>query len=540
MIKDQIQKLIKKAIKELQKEKKLPKFDISEITIEYPREKAFGDYACNVAMQIAKQAKKSPLDVAKSLVTKLLDYSIAKLLFSKVEAVKPGFINFTLKPEWLAEQISEILKSGDDFGKINIGKGKKVQVEFISANPTGPLTMGNGRGAFTGDSLASVLKKAGFKVQREYYWNDSIQSSLILGLGESIKGITKVYGGPYIKKLPEKIKKKYKKNVKDLTVEQISRYASEIIKKEIKEVIEKKLKIKFDNWFSEQKLYDKKEIDKALVFLKKKRLVCYKERACWFKSTKYGDTEDRVLIRADGKPTYFLDDIAYLRDKFKRGFDKVIDIWGADHAGYVQRMQGAVEALGHKGKLDTLICQLVRLIKSGKVLRMSKRKGIYITLEELVDEVGLDVARFFFLQHSLDTHMDFDLDLAKERSEKNPVFYVQYAHARISSILRKAKTGPKLSIINYQLLKHPAELDLICQLIKFPEIIEDAAKDYGVHRLPYYTLKLAASFHDFYEKCRVISDDKELTQARLALVQATKIVLKNVLGVMGISAPEKM
>jgi len=539
MIKDQIEKLIKKAIQSAQKKKELPKFEIPEIVIEYPREKAFGDYSTNIAMQLAGKAKRSPLDIAELLVNKLISYKVTKLLFDKVEAVKPGFINFVLSPKFLVEQVKEIIKQEEKFGKSKIGKGKKVQVEFISANPTGPLTIGNGRGAFAGDTLASVLEKAGYKVEREFYWNDAKASTQIRQLGESVKGLTQVYGGAYIKELPEKIKKKYKKDVKSLSTEETGFYAAKIIEKEIENFVKKKLKIKFDVWFSEQSLYNKNKIDKVIAVLKRKKLAYYKEGALWFKSTKFKDDKDRVIVRSDGTPTYCLPDIAYHKDKFERGFDKVIDIWGADHAGDVKRVLGGVKALGYGNKLKILIHQMVRLIKEGKEVRMSKRAGIYVTLEELVDEVGLDVARFFFLMNSLDTHMDFDLDLAKERSEKNPVFYVQYAHARISSLLRKAKSL-KPQTKNLELLNHPAELNLIRQLVKFPEIIEDTVKDYGVHRLPYYTLKLATSFHDFYEKCRVISDDKELGQARLALVNATKIVLENTLEIMGVSAPEKM
>ncbi len=539
MIKDQIEKLVKKAIQSAQRKKELPKFEIPEIVIEYPREKAFGDYSTNIAMQLVKKAKKSPLGIANLLVTKLVSYKVTKELFDKVEAVKPGFINFVLSPKFLVEQTKEIIKQEEKFGKSKIGKGKKVQVEFISANPTGPLTIGNGRGAFFGDTLTSVLEKSGYKVEREFYWNDAKASTQIRQLGESVKGLAQVYGGDYIKELPKKIKKKYKKDVKSLSAEEAGFYAAKIIEKEVEDFIKKKLKIKFDVWFSEQSLYDKNKIDKVIAVLKRKKLAYYKEGALWFKSTKFKDDKDRVIVRSDGTPTYCLPDMAYHKDKFERGFDKVIDIWGADHAGDVKRVLGGIEALGYGNKLKILIHQMVRLIKGGKEVRMSKRAGIYVTLEELVDEVGLDVARFFFLMNSLDTHMDFDLDLAKERSEKNPVFYVQYAHARISSILRKAKSL-KPQAKNLELLNHQAELNLIRQLIKFPEIIEDTARDYEVHRLPYYAMQLATTFHDFYEKCRVISDDKELSQARLALVNATKIVLENVLGVMGISAPERM
>lgn len=540
MLRIKIKTLIKKSILEAQKQKHLPFFVIPEIEIEHPQDPKFGDYATNIAMKIVRLAGMRPMEIGELLVDKLKSYKAMQECCEKIELAKPGFINFALRQEFFASQIKEIIKKGNKFGKLGMGYGKKVQVEFISANPTGPLTIGNGRGGFVGDTLANVLTWAGYNVKREYYWNDAKISALIIGLGKSVKGQEIVYAGDYIKTLPNKIKRKYQKDIKKISTQEAGWFASKILKEEIKKVIEKKLKIKFDRWFSEQSLYNSSAINKILELLEEKKLIYEKEGAVWFCAKDYGDDQDRVLVRFDGRPTYLLSDIAYHKNKFERDFDKVIDIWGADHAGYVKRLQGAMVAIGFPEKLDILISQLVRLIRGGKELRVSKRKGVFVTLEELIDQVGLDVARFFFLMYTLDTHMDFDLDLARKRSKKNPVFYVQYAHTRICSIIRKAKQKVNLKKVNWGLLKHPAELALIRELLRFPELIEDVACSYEIHRLPHFAISLADKFHDFYERCRVLEKDQELRKARLALISATKIVFKNVLDVLGISAPEKM
>jgi len=503
MIREEIEKIIEKSIKILQNQKKIPKFKLPEILVEKPREKSHGDYSTNIALQISKLIKKNPFETAE-LIMNSLESEKAGFLFSKVEVAKPGFINFSVSKGYLQNQVKEILKQKDKFGSLNIGKKQKINVEFISANPTGPLTLGNGRGGFCGDVLSNVLEKAGYAVKREYYINDR---------GKQIKDLKKgLYKG------------------ERRTVSQIQ--------KENQRVITKKLKIKFDVWFSEKSLYSKKEVEKVLAFLKKEKLAYIKNNALWFKSTKFSDDKDRVLIKEDGEKTYLASDIAYLKNKFRRGFKKLIFFWGADHHGYIKRLKAAAQALGYKKEqLNIIIMQLVRLIKKGKEVRMAKRTGSYVALEKLVNEVGLDAARFFFLMRSADTHLNFDLDLAKKRSKKNPVYYVQYAHARISSILEKAKIK-KLG--NWELLEELAELDLIREVIRFPEIIEETAEDYQVQRLPQYAIDLADSFHRFYENCRVITKDKKLTQARLGLISAVQIVLKNMLDLMGISAPEKM
>jgi len=491
MIRNDIRKLTEKAIKELG-------FKVPEISVEEPREKSHGDYATNMAMVIGKE---DPMKIAEMIKSK-----IKSDIIEKIDIVKPGFINFFISKEYLQKQVKEVLKAGDKFGNLKIGKRQKVNVEFISANPTGPLTLGNGRGGFCGDVLSNVLEKAGYNVTREYYINDR---------GKQIEDLKKgLYRGE-------------------------KRTASQI-QKENQKIITTKLKIKFDVWFFESSLYKNREVDKILNYLKKKKLAYEKEKAFWFKSTKFGDDKDRVLVKADEEKTYFASDIAYLKNKFERNFDKLIFFWGADHFGYVKRIEAAVEALGYKKEqADFVVMQLVRLFEKGKQVRMSKRTGTYVTLKELIGEVGLDVARFFFLTRSAGSHLNFDLTLAKEQSEKNPVYYIQYAHARICSILRKAKSF-KFQVSSFKLLDHPSELGLIKQLIRFPEVIEDTAKDYQVQRVPQYATDLATEFHKFYRDCKVISDNEKLSQARLSLILATQIVLKNTLNLMGISAPSKM
>ncbi len=533
MIREEIKKLVEKVVKDLYKKPARNASGIAdaggevEVSIEQPENKDFGDYSTNIAMIL----KKNPQEIANIIKSPILE---------KVEA-KNGFINFFLSKKYLQKQVEKILKEKEKFGQLRIGKSQKVNVEFISANPTGPMTLGNGRGGFCGDVLTNILIKAGYIVKREYYINDIGEQ--IKKLGHSILDDSEaVYKGSYIKDLSKRAKSgdEEKNGVDDAKI-----ILEEMIKPSIK-----MMGIKFDNWFSEKSLHKKDEIKKILKRLKGNNLSYEKEGALWFQSTKFGDDKDRVLIKADGEKTYFLSDIAYLKNKFNRGFQKLIFFWGADHHGYVNRIKAAAGALGYKKEqIDIIIMQLVSVMWSGKRLRMSKREGVYRTIEELIEGLGLNVVRFFFLTRSPTSHLIFNLDLAKEQSEKNPVYYVQYAHARICSILRKYEAGSTkkrrrkssgLQTSGFGLLRHPSELSLIKQLIRLPEIIEDTAKDYQVQRLPQYTIDLATVFHQFYRDCHVITEDKNLEEARLRLVLATKIVLKNTLDLMGISAPERM
>jgi len=528
MIRQEIKNLIEKSIKELQKKGVFSAFNIPKIRVEQPEIKGRGDYATNIAMAIARESKNSPTETAENLKSQIL--SLKSSIFEKIEITNPGFINFFLAKEYLQKQIEEILKKKDKFGQVDTGKGKKVNVEFISANPTGPLTLGNGRGGFCGDVLTNVLNKAGYKAKREYYINDTGEQ--VRKLGHSVIGDSEaVYKGEYIDNL--------RKRIKGDNPNEVGQKAAKIIFEEMIKPSVKRMGINFDVWFSEKELYDKKEVKNVLEWLKEKELAYEKDGALWFKSTKFNDDKDRVLIKADGEKTYLASDAAYLKNKFNRGFDHLIYIWGADHFGYIERVKGMAEALGYKKEqTDFIIMQLVRLFEKDQEVRMSKRTGVYVVLEELIDEVGLDVARFFFLTKSPNTHLNFDLGLAKEHSEKNPVYYVQYAYARICSIFKKTNLKPQISKL--ELLTHNNELGLVKKLIQLPEIIEDTAKDYQVQRLSQYAVELATIFHQFYHNCQVISEDKKLSQSRLSLVLATKIVLKNTLDLMGISSPEKM
>src|SRR3989344_1740890 len=519
----------------------------SEIIVKITENKNQGDYTSNVAFTLSKILKKSPQIAAEELVKNLKSSMSAKKEFSKIEA-QNGFINFFLSEECLEHQLEEILKKKNKYGNSNIGENYETQIEFISANPTGPLTIGNGRGGFYGDALANILKTQGYKVTREFYVND--RGGQILALGRSIKlvqgeklnlektELDNLYNGDYINDLAKKIDK-------NLSVEEAGHKAvSLILSAYIKPVI-KKLKIKYNVWFSEKSLYKNGIYKKIMGDLMQKDLIYEKDGATWIKTSKLGDSEDRVLIKSNGDETYFMSDILYHLNKFQiRKFDKVIDIWGADHHGDMLRLSGVLKVLGiDLERLIILLNQFVRLVSGGKEFKFSKRAGTFITLEELVDEVGLDAARFFFLMYSLNTHMDFDMALAKERSQKNPVYYVQYAHARIASILAKIKNQKskiKITKQNLKLLNTKPELNLIRKLIEYPEILSEIAKNYEIHRLPRYALELAREFHNFYEKERVITEDKNLTSARLVLVTATKIVLANTLNLMGIKSTDKM
>jgi len=536
MIREEIKNLTEKAIKELQEERVFPVFEIPEVKIESVEDRIgkqlYGDYSSAIAIRIRRDAGMNPMEIVNKIISQIEE--IGSKLFWKIDPAKPGFINFFLAKSYLQKQVEEILKQKESFGELRTGRSQKTNVEFISANPTGPLTLGNGRGGFCGDSLANVLAKAGYKVSREYYINDTGEQ--VRKLGHSVLGDAEaVYRGPYIEDLKNKIKGD--------NPEGVGEKAAGVILEEMIKPSVKKMGINFDVWFSEKKLHEKKEVNKILEFLKKKGLAYEQEGALWFKSTQFGDDKDRVLIKADGETTYLASDIAYLKDKFKRGFDKLIFFWGADHYGYINRLKAAVVALGYKKEqLAIIIMQLVRLMEADKEVRMSKRTGIYVTIDELIDEVGLDAARFFFLTRGADSHLNFDLNLAKEQSEKNPVYYVQYAHARICSILSKCS---KLEIRNSKSetlknLNQPSELNLIKELIRLPEVVEDTANDYQVQRLPQYATDLATAFHQFYRDCRVINDDGSANDSRLALVLAAKIILESTLKLMGISAPEKM
>ncbi|MFH1460907.1 MAG: arginine--tRNA ligase [Patescibacteria group bacterium] len=521
MIKQEIRQLIKKKFKQ-------------EAKLERPLNSEFGDYSTNLAMQ----AKIDPDEIIEQLKD--------NPLFAKIEKAGPGFINFFLSEKALQDELKEILKSEENYGNLDIGQKKKVQVEFISANPTGPLTVANARGGPLGDVLANVLNKAGFKTEKAYYVNDYGQQIIVLGHSVLKDGQGK-YQGDYIDSLAEEISARGGLANRSDTAKAGQIAAKYIIKDLIQRTTDK-MGIKYDEWIFESDLYQSGRVDKVLDFLKEKGLIYLKEKAQWFKSSQFGDRRDRVMVKGDGSKTYLAGDIALHNYKFKdKKFDKVINIWGADHHGDIAGLMAGVEAIGDKGKLEIILLQFVTILEKGEKRKMSKRAGIYVTMDELLEKAGKDATRFFFLQKSSDTHLNFDINLAQEQSSKNPVYYIQYAHARICSILRKAeKEGFKPSRFDIESsrsnlkLNHPAEISLIKELIKLPETIEDIAQDYQVQRLPYYSQEVANKFHQFYEQCRVIGMGRELTQARLGLIKAVQIVLKNTLELMGISAPEKM
>ena len=550
ILREEIKRLLEKTVYKAVEEEKLPDFGLPEkaqedfwrsVSVEHPENKDFGDYSSNAALRLAKILRKPSMEIAEVIAAKISCVKETKKYFAKAEAAKPGFINFYLSSDYLRKSIAEIIKKGDKFGDLKIGKGEKVQLEFLSANPTGPLTIANGRGGFMGDTLRNIMNAAGYKADAEYYVNDSRHSNQIRELGKTILGEGEMYKSEYLNERLVDFKVKFS------DIEGAGSAVANEIVKDHKEKIKNKFNIKFDKWFSEQSLYDKNSPYEFLDKLDKLGFVYKKDNAVWLKTSERGDDEDRVLVRADGEPTYFLSDIAYHADKFQRGYGKIINFWGADHHGHVKRLKIAMEILGYdSSKIEIIIMQLVRLIENGQEVKMSKRKGQYIALEELVDEVGLDVARFFFLMVSANRQMDFDMSLAKEKSEKNPGFYVQYAYARISSIVKKSKIKNQKSKITknddkaVNLLKHPAELDLVRKLLELPEIIENTARDFQVQRLPQYAVELARSFHNFYAQCRVISEDKKLSVARFALITATQVALRKILEIMGVSAPEKM
>ena len=531
-------------------------------SVEPPANVEYGDYATNAALLLSSQFKRSPHGVAQEILRALDKDDLFNNVVYKKTVAGPGFVNFYISSEYLAKQIKNILENNENFGRSNIGQKKKVQIEFISANPTGPLTLGNGRGGFLGDALANVLDFVGYDVSREFYVNDTGEQ--IKKLGWSIIAAGKLsasekleipykpeelYAGGYIQEMAYKMGiSKFSKE--ELDVEAISRSASKMLLEDIKRVV-KKSKIHFDVWFSEKSLHRQGLVKTVLEEIQKKGLIEKKDGATWLKIPDDPQTKERVLIKSSGEATYLLSDITYHYHKFKRRrFNKVIDIFGADHHATAKTLLAALSALKWFQPVIILM-QLVRLIEDGQEVRMSKRTGTFITLEELIDTVGLDAARFFFLMREPNSHMDFDLNLAKERSDKNPVYYVQYAHARASSIIEKAKEeGLALSlskgigkdfIHNFSSkIEHPSELSLIKKLIRLPEILEEISQNNEVSRLPYYATELAAEFSAFYRDCHVIVEDKELSKARLALVCATRIVLANTLKLMGIYAPQRM
>lgn len=514
------------------------------VLVEMPSDPKYGDYSTNIAMQLAPVVKDNPVRIA----NKFLDSLGSIPGIESVEIVAPGFMNFRVKSSWLQSQVATILREGKAYGNMPIGNGKRVLLEFISANPTGPMTLANGRGGFAGDTLANVMQLAGYKTFREYYVNDV--GGQVEKLAESVirrsfqlQGINvdypaDLYQGDYVSDIAKKLHlERYKlKSANELKRRIQGRVVSMMIT-DLQRVAEKELGIRYNRWFRESELHERHLDEKALAMLREKGLIYEQDGATWFRTTASGDDKDRVLMKSDGEKTYFLSDIALRWNRFRdRRFDREILFLGADHHGYQGRMQAAMNALGYPGKLDIFIVQFVRLMKDGAEIKMSKRAGNYVAIEELIDEVGLDATRFFFLMHAANTHMDFDLDLAKDKSDKNPVYYVQYAHARICSILKKTKGVPRQPGGQ---LSEPESLRLIKELLRLPDLVEEVAVTYDVHKLPFYARDVATAFHTWYDRVRVI-DRGVVSGSRFELIEATKVVLGTTLKLMGISAPEKM
>lgn len=523
------------------------------IHLETPKDKANGDFATNIAMQLTKLAKKPPRAIAEAILEHLTTEGTD---IEKVEIAGPGFMNITVRKDFLASVVTATFEQGENYGRSAAGAGEKVQVEFVSANPTGDLHLGHARGASVGDSLCNVLDFAGFDVSREYYINDagnqinnlaySLEARYKQALGMDAVMPEDGYHGPDIIGIAGKLAEEFGAAILDKSDEERFKFFREHgLKLELAKLQNdlKNFRVEFDVWYSETSLYENGKIDVALDKLKANGHVYDEDGATWFRSTTFGDDKDRVLIKNDGSYTYLTPDIAYHEDKLRRGFDKLINIWGADHHGYIPRMKAAIEALGYnRGTLEVDIIQMVQLYKNGEKFKMSKRTGNAVTMRELVEEVGLDAVRYFFVKTAGDSHMDFDLDLAVSQSNENPVYYAQYAHARISSILRAAnEQGFEASLENLNLLVAEKEEDVLKKVGAFPQIVADAAKHRTPHRIANYIQDLAAAFHSFYNAEKVLNpDNKELTEARLALITAVKTTLANALKLIGVSAPEKM
>ena len=551
---EQIQNQVKMAIHEaVIKAELVETQDIPDILLETPKNKDNGDYATNIAMQLTKLAKKPPRAVAEAILENLDKSSTA---IESIEIAGPGFMNIRLKTDYLGDVVKTVLAEGANYGRSTSGGGERIQVEFVSANPTGDLHLGHARGASIGDSLSNVLDFAGYAVSREYYINDagnqvhnlaqSVEARYFQALGLEMEMPEDGYQGAdviqLVKQLVDEFGDKYvhvpQEERYTFFREYGLKYELDKLKKDLSD-----FRVHFDKWYSETSLYEDGKIDVALGKLKENGHVFEEGGATWFRSTTFGDDKDRVLIKNDGTYTYLTPDIAYHENKLFRGFDKLINIWGADHHGYIPRMKAAIEALGYeRDTLEVTVVQMVQLFKDGELFKMSKRTGKAVTLRELVEDVGLDAVRYFFAMRSSDSQMDFDLDLAISQSNENPVYYAQYAHARISSILRSAdEMGMAASVEHVSLLQAEKELELLKKIGDFPQVVSDSARIRSPHRITTYIQEVAATFHSFYNAEKVLDPtNRELSEARLALITATRTTLANALKLVGVSAPEKM
>ncbi|MBA4732592.1 MAG: arginine--tRNA ligase [Candidatus Thioglobus sp.] len=582
-MKDQLQELLTKCVQDLISKGILNEMP-SKIRIDHTKDNSHGDYATNIALMLSKQAKMSPVELAKIII----DQFEQKNFIKKIEIAGPGFINFFISQESSSSIVNEILAQAASYGCSDIGQGKKVLLEYVSANPTGPLHVGHGRGAAYGATVSNLLRNAGFIVDNEYYVNDAGRQMDILTVsiylrylticGEDLRFPDNGYQGQYINDIAQGIyetsgQKFHLKS--DLVFENVCRDGTEGGDKEvhIDQLIEKaksilgdgfkavfevgiesilsgikndlaEFGVVFEKWFSEQSLIDSGLSESCISKLKDSKNLYEKDGALWFKTTNYGDEKDRVVVRDNGNHTYFASDIAYHLEKLDRGYDKIINVWGADHHGYIPRVKASIEALGHNSdKLEILLVQFANLYRGGSKVQMSTRSGSFVTLEDLRAEVGNDAARFFYILRKSEQHMDFDLDLAKSKTNENPVYYIQYAHARICSVFKQADEKElelDVSQANLSLLTEEIEKDILRELSRFRSVLESSAIQYEPHQLAYYLRDLSNHFHSYYNACKFIVDDKNLTQSRLALINATQQILKNGLSILGVGAPESM
>lgn len=529
--------------------------ELPAFVLEVPKDKAHGDLATNAAMQLTKLAKKNPRIIAETIIANL---NGEKFGIQSAEIAGPGFINFRMDKSYLYSVIGEVMAAGDNYGRISTGAGKSIEIEFVSANPTGNLHLGHARGAAVGDALCNVLDFAGYEVTREYYINDagnqvnnlarSIEARYRQALGQQAEMPEDGYHGEDIVGFGKLLAEQEGDKLLALSDEERFTFFRQFGLERELDKIKRDLglfRVNFDIWYSETSLYKSGVVEQALETLKAKGQVYEEEGATWLNTVPYGDDKNRVLVKNDGSYTYLTPDIAYHQDKYSRGYDRMINIWGADHHGYIPRVKAAMAALGNDpDKLVVLIAQMVSLFQDGEKVKMSKRTGKAVTMQDLMEEVGVDAIRYFFTMRSMDSHLDFDMDLAISTSNENPVFYVQYAHARICSIFRQAEEQgiavQPLDSLDFSKLSSEAEFDLLRKLGELPQEIAEAAEQYAPHRLVRYVYELASQFHSYYKAERVITEDASQTQARLALLGAARIVLANALRLVGVSAPERM
>jgi arginyl-tRNA synthetase len=555
-MKKQLTEMILAAAAAAHKKAILPSADFCDVVLEEPKADSHGDLSTNMAMQMAKTQRMAPRKIAEALIDNLDDPAG---IIEHTEIAGPGFINFFIRPPAWHPVLTAIHEKDDQYGRCDLGQGMRIQIEFVSSNPTGPLHVGHGRGGAVGDSTANILRFCGYNVQKEYYINDSGRQIQTLGLSVYLRGREQLghrlefpdtcYQGDYIRDLAQELLERdgaelFKKDESEALMVCARYAAGKIIDGMQADLVN--FGITFDNWFSEQSLYDSGKVETDIRDFKDKGLIYEKEGAQWFKTSAFGDEKDRVVVRQNGQTTYFASDITYHKDKFARGFEKVIDVWGADHHGYIPRMKAAVEASGYRrDQFDVLLVQLVNLLRDGQPVAMSTRAGKFDTLAEVVKEVGRDAARFIFLTRHYDSPLDFDLELAKKKTNDNPVYYVQYVHARIASIHRKA-AADGLKVGNFELsdlsaLDTGEDVALIKALARYPEAVQASGTFMEPHRITYYLTALAASFHTYYNRHRVLcEDDLKLTRARLYLITAVQKVIRNGLSLLGVSAPDAM